>query len=799
MVAGDAEGLGRSARQQVAVAELGQRALAGTEVDELFAAVVAAAVRELDVDIASLLEVTRDGRLERRAAHGLPEERIGAIQNTVEAGLPGYALQQDRTVVVEDYAHEDRFKKSGIQREMQIVSAIAAPIGARGSHFGVLIASSQQQHAFSPDDVSFFQSVANVAGAAVARARADDLARVSERQFRELANSSPALMWMTDVAGAVTFVNEGWLRFTGRTQDDQQGDTFASSAHPDDRERLLQSWREATAAEGEFRAEYRLRRHDGEYRWVLEVGVPRVVDGELVGYVGSATDITEQKDVEDALRASEEYFRELADGAPVMMWMTDPEGSVTFVNRGWLEFTGTSLDDEIGDSWALGVHPDDADALVADFERVLKERRPWEREYRLRRHDGEYRWVFERGAPRYHGGRFAGFVGSSTDIHERRTMEERLREVYEREHRIAETLQRSLLPERLPQIAGLTMSARYLPAGAGEAVGGDWYDAVELSDGRVALLVGDVVGHGLRAAAAMGQLRNAFRAYALVESSPAEVMARVNRLATGGAEDSVIGTVLLLMLDRETGELTYTSAGHPPPLVLGPDGPLFLEEGRSMPIGAVDAASFREGTATLAPGSTLLLYTDGLVERRDVSLDERLDQLAEAAVAAGDGSLEDLCEGVLSRVLGDGSGADDVALIAVRTEAAAARRLSMTLPAEPGSLVTIRRRLARFLRGTGASELEAYEITLAVSEAAGNAIEHAYGPGDATFDVEAEIVEDDIVACVRDRGAWRDARDDHRGRGLKIIGGVMDSTEVSHEEPGTSVHMRRRLSNEVPA
>src|SRR4051794_11534309 len=142
MVVGDAEGLGRSARQQVAVAELGQRALAGTEVDELFAEVVEAAVRELGVEIGSLLEVTRDGRLERRAAHGLPEERIGAIQNTIEAGLPGYALEQDRTVVVEDYAHEERFKHSGVQREMQIVSAIASPIGARGSHFGVLIASS---------------------------------------------------------------------------------------------------------------------------------------------------------------------------------------------------------------------------------------------------------------------------------------------------------------------------------------------------------------------------------------------------------------------------------------------------------------------------------------------------------------------------------------------------------------------------------------------------------------------------------------------------------------------------------
>jgi PAS domain S-box-containing protein len=798
MVARDAGGLGRSARQQVAVAELGQRALAGTEVDDLFAEVVAAAARELDLEIASLLELTRDGRLLRRAVHGLPEHAVGEVLLPGPAGLPGYALKTDRTVVVEDYSREDRFEKSAIQSELKIVSAMAAPIGARGRHFGVLVASSPTERRFSPDDVSFLQSVANVAGAAVARARADDVVRDSERHFRELANTSPALMWMTDPDGHVAFVNDGWLRFTGRTRQDELGDTFASSAHPDDREQLLQSWRAAAARGAELRAEYRLRRHDGQYRWVLEVGVPRWMDGEFLGYVGTATDIHERKVVEDSLRASEQYFRELADSAPVMIWTTDAEGMVTFVNRGWLEFTGTSLDDEIGDTWALGVHPEDVDAVVGEFEQVLAERGSWEREYRLRRHDGEYRWVFERGAPRYHGGVFSGFVGSSTDIHERRTMEERLREVYEREHRIAETLQRSLLPERLPRIAGLTMAARYLPAGHGEAVGGDWYDALELSDGRVAIVVGDVVGHGLRAAAAMGQLRNAFRAYALVESSPAEVMARVNRLAASGAEDSVVGTVLLLMLDRETGELTYTSAGHPPPLVLGPDSAEFLEGGRSMPVGASEAAVFREGAATLLPGSTLLLYTDGLVERRDVPLDERLDELAGVALRAG-GTPDDICNRVLAGVLGEGAGADDVALIAVRTEPALARHLRLTLPAEPGSLVTIRRRLARFLNGTGASDMEAYEITLAISEAAGNAIEHAYGPGDATFDIEAELVDDDVVACVRDQGEWRESRDDHRGRGLNIIRGVMDSAEVSREEDGTVVHMRRRLTAGVPA
>src|SRR3954451_7656736 len=221
--------------------------------------------------------------------------------------------------------------------------------------------------------------------------------------------------------------------------------------------------------------------------------------------------------------------------------------------------------------------------------------RRWEREYRLRRHDGEYRWIVDRGQPRYEGERFVGYVGSATDIHERRSMEERLRTVYEQEHHTAETLQRSLLPERLPRIDGVDLAARYIPAGTGAGVGGDWYDAIELRDGRVAVVVGDVVGHGLRAAATMGQLRNACRAYALVEASPAEVVARLNRMVATSGEDAM-ATVLYLVLDRETGEVSFTSAGHPPPLVLSRHGSAFLEGGRSVPVGAADPAVFRETT-----------------------------------------------------------------------------------------------------------------------------------------------------------------------------------------------------------
>jgi PAS domain S-box-containing protein len=781
------------ARQQAVVADLGQRALAGLPLDALIDEAVAALTRELGSDYVSVLELTGDGRgLSIRAGRGLPEGVIGGVLPQSPDELPGYTLDSDQPLLVEDFGAETRVAPSPLQRDLGIVSAVAAPIGTRGGRFGVLGASSRSAHTFSADDAHFVQAIANVIGAAAERARTDELVRDSEARFRELADTAPALMWMTDAEGHVTFVNEGWLRFTGRTLDEEMGDTFALSAHPDDRDDLLARWGEAFGQQAEFRSEYRLEHHGGGYRWVLEVGIPRFADGEFIGYVGTATDIHERKQMEDALRESEAGFRDLADTAPVMIWTTDERGLVTFVNAGWRRYTGTTLEEELGPSWSLGVHPEDAPAVISSWNEKLAARAPWELEYRLRGKDGLYRWIVDRGVPRYEGGRFVGYVGTAIDIHERKLMDARLREVYEREHTIAETLQRSLLPVRLPRIEGLEIAARYLPAGHGAAVGGDWYDALERADGRVALVVGDVVGHGLRAAAIMGQLRNAFRAYGLAEGSPAEVMARVNRLVISGEEEAM-ATVLYLVLDRETGEVSFASAGHPPPLVLSSDGSSFLEGGRAVPVGAAEPGIFRESTAVLPPGASLLLYTDGLVERRDTPFEQRLGALADAA-GRGEEGLEQLCDSVLERVLGQDEPTDDVALLAVRPQPVSTGSMTLALPAEPESLSVLRRRLGRFLHAVEASDEVAYEVTLTVCEAAGNAIEHAYGPVDATFDVEVSFENGTLVAVVRDRGSWRERRGTYRGRGLKIIEGLMDDVEVTAEPDGTVIRMRRRLA-----
>jgi PAS domain S-box-containing protein len=782
------------ASRQATVAEIGRRALASDDVEAILKDAVAAARSELRTDYASVLELTSDGRsLHVRATAGLPDDMLGGVLRVDAEELSRITLDRDEPIAIGDFGAARDFEASAVQRELGVTSALVAPIGVSGRHYGVLGVYAREPRPYGADDVNFIRALASTIGLAAERSHHASRVRDSEARFRELADTTPALMWMTDVDAHVTFVNEGWLRFTGRRLDEEQGDTFGLSAHPDDRAELLMRWRHAFRRREELRFEYRLMHAPTDsYRWVLEVGMPRFADGEFAGYVGTTTDIHERRSMEEALRESEAGFRDLADSAPVMIWTTDTRGLVTFVNEGWIRFTGTTLAEELGSSWALGVHPQDVEEMLESWHEALQAREVWEFEYRLMSRTGEYRWVVDRGVPRYEGGGFVGYVGAAVDIHERILMQQQLREVYEIEHTIAETLQRSLLPERLPQIEDLQLVPRYLPAGHGAAIGGDWYDALERLDGRVALIVGDVVGHGLRAAATMGQLRNAFRAYGLIESSPAEVMARVNRLVTTG--DDAMATVLYLVLDRETGEVTFSAAGHPPPLLLAPDGARFLEGGRSMPIGAADPAVFREASGVVPPGSTLLLYTDGLVERRGVPLEDSLEGLAEAAGEAED-DLDKLCDRVLGAVLRQREPSDDVALLAVRASAVSAEALRLSLPAEPESLALLRRRLERFLHAAGADELESYEIMLTVCEAAGNAIEHAYGPGDASFDVEAAVVADELVASVRDRGHWRDRRGEHRGRGIKIITGLMDDVNIESENGGTLVTMRRRLAH----
>jgi anti-sigma regulatory factor (Ser/Thr protein kinase) len=362
-----------------------------------------------------------------------------------------------------------------------------------------------------------------------------------------------------------------------------------------------------------------------------------------------------------------------------------------------------------------------------------------------------------------------------------------------REHTVALTLQRSLLPERLPDIANLTIAARYRP-GQGGMVGGDWYDAVPLAGGGVGLAMGDVVSRGVRAASAMGQLRQALRTMA-VDGEPAAAL--VERLANAvrSFDRREMVTLCYAALDPSGRSLTYVSAGHPPALVIEEGETRFLEGARGAPLGAVAHARYAEATTPLAPDAVVILYTDGLVERRGRRIEEGMRRLAERAASAGPDP-ERICDALMEELLDDRT-LDDVALLVARTAAHASDRFELRLPATAPSLAAMRRALRQWLTENGAIESDVIDILIAVGEAAGNAVEHAYGPGDANFDVSANIAGRDVEVIVRDYGAWRPPRGQNRGRGTLLMQELMDGFEVRTTERGTEVRLRRAIGEEA--
>jgi anti-sigma regulatory factor (Ser/Thr protein kinase) len=307
--------------------------------------------------------------------------------------------------------------------------------------------------------------------------------------------------------------------------------------------------------------------------------------------------------------------------------------------------------------------------------------------------------------------------------------------------------------------------------------------------------MGDVVSRGVRAAAAMGEMRIALRAYARDGNSPSSALERLNDLVRSGDEREM-ATVAYLVLDPASGALAYSVAGHPPPLIVSATGDTrFLDGGRSGPVGVVVGGRFAEAADTLEPGDTVVLYTDGLVERPGEPLDEGLGALRELAAGAADRP-DELCDRLVAEL---GSSADDVAVLVARRAVILSEGLELRFRAVPESLSAMRRSLAGWLALAGADADETYDILLAVGESAANAVEHAYGPVDGHFELTAELRERDVHLSVRDSGRWRPARGDNRGRGLGLMRELMQAVDVESDGSGTVVRMRRRLGGDEKA
>ena len=359
------------------------------------------------------------------------------------------------------------------------------------------------------------------------------------------------------------------------------------------------------------------------------------------------------------------------------------------------------------------------------------------------------------------------------------------------ERRAAAVLQRSLLPGQLPAVPGLEFAARYVPGGGGE-VGGDWYDVFDLPSGRLCVVVGDVVGRGLWASVAMGRLRSAVRAYALTTEDPAQLLSRLDRQVQH-FEHEVMATVLCAVAEPGHAEVMLSSAGHPPPVLALPHATgALVEMPTDPPIGLTWLRPRRNTLVQLPAEATLVLYTDGLVERRGEPLDHGLERLTDAVAP---GPAEMVCATVMSKLIGNEPPVDDVAVLVVtRTAELGAGTLALREAAVPAALRGVRQAVREYVRQAGATEDELADIVLAVGEAAANVVEHAYGPGGGSLEVDVELQGRTVTATVRDSGDWREARGSNRGRGTEMMRGLVDSVRVDHDGAGTRIVLTRTLS-----
>ena len=663
--------------------------------------------------------------------------------------------------------------------------------------------------------------------------------RASEERFRAAFEGAPIGMGLSTVHGRWLEVNDALCELLGRTQTQLLRQPLWDLVHPADRETERDAVRRLLSDRPLFdQSEKRFVRPDGEVvHAMVSVSLTADSNDRPQGYIWQVVDVTEQR-MAEAERAARTEAEAVIQTIGKLQRVT--EAALTHLDL-----------DELLEVLVERV----CDAFGADVVRILLRDLDDEELFRVgaaKGFEAEHGTrvdigtalddVVERArpvtlqalptgagldpdleaagvcslmaSPLVVKGRLAGVVEVGARGERRFTLEEESllmlmadraglaiehARAYERELSNVEMLQRSLLPDRLPQLDGIQVAARYMPGGAD--VGGDWYDAIPLDGGRVGVAMGDVVGHGIGAAALMGQLRHAMRAYALEGHSPAGVLDRLDRMIRS-LDGSQMATLLYLVMEPDHGKAVFASAGHVPPLVISPGGEAaYLAGAPNPPLGVFESPAHTEQTAELEPGSTIVLYTDGLVEERGVSIDQGLEALRLAA-SQDACHPDELCERLVEGMLAIHPANDDIAVLALRALPAAPPPLHLELPSDPTELGQMRRDLGQWLRAAGAGGEAVEVIQIACHEACSNAIEHGYSFGDGRLWVDAELDEGRVVLTVRDKGSWveREELPRLRGNGLPLMQALMDSVELTHNGTGTAVRMARSLApDRVPA
>src|SRR5271169_4147855 len=270
----------------------------------------------------------------------------------------------------------------------------------------------------------------------------DEALREGEERWRRLVEALPQLVWSATPDGACDYFSAQWTQYTGVAESELLGWRWMDVLHPDDLHNTRQVWTDSVAGRRAYDVEYRVRRHDGVYRWFKTRGVPiRDSKGSIVNWFGSCTDITEAKRTEEALRESEQRWRSLTEALPQLVWSATPDGACDYFSAQWTQYTGVAESELLGWRWMDVLHPDDLHNTRQVWTDSVAGRRAYDVEYRVRRHDGVYRWFKTRGVPiRDSKGSIVNWFGSCTDITEAKRTEEALRESEQRWRSLTESL-----------------------------------------------------------------------------------------------------------------------------------------------------------------------------------------------------------------------------------------------------------------------------------------------------------------------------------------------------------------------
>jgi PAS domain S-box-containing protein len=409
----------------------------GVPLQEVLTQLVLTLEEQSPVDLrASILLVDESGeRLRQGAAPNLSAEFLAAVEGLPVAersGACGTAAFRREPVYVIDVACDpltENFRE--FAEAQQLRACWSTPIrAANGSVLGTIANYYRQPRAPTPEDLEAIAVVAQTAALAIERHRSDMALRESEDHYRHTVELNPQISWTTLPAGQVDRVSPRWKEWTGN---DGRGDSWAESVHPDDRLRAVEQWRLALATGEPFDVEYRLRQRNGDYRWIRSRAYPRRdVHGQILRWYGTTEDLHERKLVEAALRESEERLRRITELSPTIIWHGRLDGSVSYLNSYWYDYTGQTPEQALPWGWTEAIHPDDAPALLVAWERARSRREGYRAEARLRRRDGQYRWFLMHADPIYdESGELSGWLGSDVDFDDRRKAEEALRRLNE--------------------------------------------------------------------------------------------------------------------------------------------------------------------------------------------------------------------------------------------------------------------------------------------------------------------------------------------------------------------------------